>query len=339
MTETNPIAEATERRRGGVWRWAFSAIALAVLLWTCAGDSLKNRFSWTKGPSAAADRPAPDLAPPQPSLEASYRRQSPALAPSKGEAVQAPGSQEAGAPLAQVQAVYTQEFSGTRTPKAQPEAPRSIGGTPGLGSYGSASLSQTSSDKFSQLKARSAEINTSEKDLSETIAAPSRAVAAAPAPRPERGFKPETVRREERKIQDVWLRYWSNSEVVRRYEKDWFSQPDLTALYQSYVRDHDPVAYMVGLAASQSFRGLAAKYAREPMMLALLRDSIKAASLQAIGEGVSVLAGNSQLGRFVSEIDQTVRSSSSAHFSPVDQALATPKAPKEIKLPRHVQFE
>lgn len=202
-------------------------------------------------------------------------------------------------------------------------------------------MAQTGGDHFSQLKARSGRIDgpETEKDFYEAATASSLMVSSAPGPRPQARFKPETVSREERKIQNVWLSHWNGSEVVRQYEEDWFSHPDLAALYQGYARDHDPVAYMYGLAASQSFRELASKYAREPAMLSLLKDTIMAASLEALGEAVSVLAGNSKLGEFVTDFDRKVRSSNGEKFSPVEQALAAPKAPKEIKLPRQIQFE
>jgi hypothetical protein len=155
-----------------------------------------------------------------------------------------------------------------------------------------------------------------------------------------KNLKNDTVRREEPKIQQVWLKYWAQHAVVRQYEKDWFADKDLASLTEGYIQNHDPIAFMYGLAASESFRGLASKYVREPVMLALMRDAILAASYGAVAEAAGVLTGHSRLSGFVMDVDKQVRSASDEKFSPVEEALPS-KTPDNTKmcLPAKLNFE
>ncbi len=202
---------------------------------------------------------------------------------------------------------------------------------------GGGGASRASADRFVRMKGESGGLVPAGAEPASRVAAAGPGAAANPG---AKNLKNDTVRREEPKIQQVWLKYWHQHPVVRQYEKDWFANKDLASLTEGYIQKHDPIAFMYGLASSASFRDLASQYMREPVMLALMRDAILAASYGAIAEASGVLTGHSKLSGFVMDVDKKVRTASDDTFSPVDEALpsATPENTK-MRLPAKLNFE
>jgi hypothetical protein len=132
----------------------------------------------------------------------------------------------------------------------------------------------------------------------EEPAAPAQRLAftpAAPAPAtagPARGDAASAftlaVRKSEAKAQALAVQYTQRYPAIAQYGWDWMSCPDLRKLTNSYMVDHDPVAFLRGVAASKDFPELAGKYAADPAVRAFVKDALK-------GMPRDVLAASSDL--------------------------------------------
>ncbi len=102
-----------------------------------------------------------------------------------------------------------------------------------------------------------------------TAAAPEgpAAPAARPAARDAAQARADFVaqaRKHEVSVRDFAVRMTAKSPVVAQYGRDWMSHDDLKKLNDDYMRTHDPVAFMAGLARAPSFPVLLKKYAGSP---------------------------------------------------------------------------
>lgn len=90
----------------------------------------------------------------------------------------------------------------------------------------------------------------------------------------------EAARKHEGEIRAFAARMTDKYPVVRQYGKDWMSYPDLRKLNDDYQRNHDPIAFMVGLSKAPNFGTMMKKYAGRPEM----RDVVVQGMKQAPGE-------------------------------------------------------
>lgn len=102
---------------------------------------------------------------------------------------------------------------------------------------------------------------------------PAAAPAATPpasAPEPARTLSQARLnfiaaaRRHESEVVAYARKLTAQSPVIRKYGEDWMSYPDLKKLNDDYQRDHDPVAFALGLAKAPNFSVMLAKYAGAP---------------------------------------------------------------------------
>jgi hypothetical protein len=80
--------------------------------------------------------------------------------------------------------------------------------------------------------------------------------------------------------------------LLRQYGKDWMSHPDLRKLNDDYMRNHDPVAFIMGLTKAPSLGGMVQKYAGSPAILAFITQGMKEAPADLTGSAMDVLAND-----------------------------------------------
>lgn len=126
-------------------------------------------------------------------------------------------------------------------------------------------------------------------------AAPAPAAPAAPgAPArslPEaRGEFIAQARKHEADVIAFAGRLTAQSPVIRRYGYDWMQHPDLRKLNDDYMRNHDPIAFILGLSKAPSFGAMVKRYAGAPeIRAAVVLGMTKEVPTELIQSGLDVL--------------------------------------------------
>jgi hypothetical protein len=81
--------------------------------------------------------------------------------------------------------------------------------------------------------------------------------------------------------------------ILRQYAKDWMSHPDLKKLNDDYMRNHDPIAFIMGLTKAPSLGGLVKKYAGNPAIMSFVTEGVKEAPGELTSSAMDVLANDS----------------------------------------------
>lgn len=84
------------------------------------------------------------------------------------------------------------------------------------------------------------------------------------------------------------------------------SHPDLKKLNDDYMRDHDPVAFLRGVARSKNFAKLMVKYARDPALQALVKEGIAQAPGEVTSSGMALLQQDSAIKTVVSNVAEAL---------------------------------
>ena len=103
----------------------------------------------------------------------------------------------------------------------------------------------------------------------------------------------EAIRRAEGQTQSLAQAYTRRYPSIAQYGKDWMSYPDLKRLNDDYMRDHDPVRFLRGVAASKNFGKLMAKYATDPAVQSFVKEGIKQAPGDVTTSAMSLLKEDS----------------------------------------------
>lgn len=96
----------------------------------------------------------------------------------------------------------------------------------------------------------------------------------------------DLVKAGEAKISALAMAYTKKFPVIQQYGRDWMSYPDLKKLNDDYMRNHDPIAFMKGVAASPNFANLVKKYAGQKPMTDFVMDAVKQAPPGALGQAM-----------------------------------------------------
>jgi hypothetical protein len=120
---------------------------------------------------------------------------------------------------------------------------------------------------------------------------PAAAAAAKPGDKKAQanlGFT-EAARKHERDVQNWAMRMTNQYPAVRQYGKDWMSYPDLKKLNDDYSRDHDPIAFMVGLSHAPNFGTMLKKYAGVPEMRTVVMQGMKESPPELTSSAMEVM--------------------------------------------------
>jgi hypothetical protein len=90
--------------------------------------------------------------------------------------------------------------------------------------------------------------------------------------------------------------------LLRQYGRDWMSHPDLKKLNDDYMRNHDPVAFIMGLTKAPSLGGMVKKYAGSPAILAFITEGMKEAPADLTSSAMDVLSNDKVAKSLISNV-------------------------------------
>jgi len=102
-------------------------------------------------------------------------------------------------------------------------------------------------------------------------------------------------RAHEREVQALAAAYTRKYPIIAQYGRDWMRYPDLRRLDLEYAENHDPVAFIKGVAASPNFRILVRKYATQPAIQSFAKDVVTHAPADVLAAASSYLNNNQNM--------------------------------------------
>lgn len=127
------------------------------------------------------------------------------------------------------------------------------------------------------------------------------AQAQGQAPKAAGAFT-EAVRAGEAKVRAYAIAYTKKHPSVAAYGRDWMASPELKKLNDDYMKNHDPVAFMKGVAASKDFGGMIKKYATDPAIQGFVKGGIFQAPPGVVSAGMGLLKEDVSLKGLVSNV-------------------------------------
>jgi len=124
---------------------------------------------------------------------------------------------------------------------------------------------------------------------------PSGASAAGTASAPEQKKQAshesftQNARKHEGDVRRFSERMTAQYPVIRQYGRDWMKYPDLKKLNDDYVRNHDPIAFMVGLSKAPNLGTMLKQYAGKPEIREFIVQGMKQAPGELMGSAMDVL--------------------------------------------------
>jgi hypothetical protein len=112
----------------------------------------------------------------------------------------------------------------------------------------------------------------------------------------------EQARKHEADVRKFAEMMTKKNPVIRQYGKDWMSHPDLKKLNDDYMRNHDPVAFIMGLTKAPSLGTMVKQYAGNPAIIGFITDGVKAAPGELTGAAMDVLANDTVAKSLISNI-------------------------------------
>lgn len=116
----------------------------------------------------------------------------------------------------------------------------------------------------------------------------------------------ELCRNNEAKMRTLAQKYTRQYPAIARYGRDWMSYPDLKKLNDAYMRDHDPIKFLRGAAASPNFGQLVKKYATEPAIQSFVKDAMHQAPAGALSAAMDFLNQEGGLKSVVRNVAQAL---------------------------------
>ncbi len=118
--------------------------------------------------------------------------------------------------------------------------------------------------------------------------------AAAPAAKKEEAHASftESARKHEAEVHRFAVMMTNKYPAIRQYGREWMSHPDLRKLNDDYFKNHDPIAFMVGLSKAPSLGLMIKTYAGQPGMKEFVVEGMKQAPGELTGAAMEVLAND-----------------------------------------------
>ncbi|MDE2314150.1 MAG: hypothetical protein KGL04_08250 [Elusimicrobia bacterium] len=102
-------------------------------------------------------------------------------------------------------------------------------------------------------------------------------------------------RAHEGEVRALAIAYTKKYPIIAQYGRDWMSYPDLRKLGYDYMNNHDPVAFIRGVAASPNFRILVRKYAGQPAIRSFAMDVVTHAPADVLSAASAYLNNNQNM--------------------------------------------
>ncbi|MBI3565105.1 MAG: hypothetical protein HY079_07915 [Elusimicrobia bacterium] len=112
----------------------------------------------------------------------------------------------------------------------------------------------------------------------------------------------ENARKHEGDVRRFAEKMTAKYPVIRQYGRDWMSYPDLKKLNDDYARNHDPIAFMIGLSKAPNLGTMLKKYAGKPEIREFVVDGMKQAPGDLTGSAMSVLQNDRVLKDLISNV-------------------------------------
>ncbi len=90
--------------------------------------------------------------------------------------------------------------------------------------------------------------------------------------------------------------------AVRQYGRDWMRYPDLRKLNDDYMRNRDPIAFMIGLAKAPNLGKMLKKYAGQPGIKEFVVEGMKQAPGELTSSAMDVLQNDRLLKDLVANV-------------------------------------
>ena len=116
----------------------------------------------------------------------------------------------------------------------------------------------------------------------------------------------DAVRKSETELWDLAVRDARRHPSIAQASRDWMSCPDLKKLYDDYIRDPDPVAFVLGLAQSKNFAALAGRYAGDPAVRSLVTAWIRQAPEELASATLGLIREDCSLKSVVADTAQAL---------------------------------
>lgn len=139
--------------------------------------------------------------------------------------------------------------------------------------------------------------------------------AAAAARNPEKSFA-DLTRAQEAKMRALNQAYTAKYPVIAQFRREWLANPELKRLRDGFCGpaantcgaggDHDPIKFIRGVMASQSFKQLLPKYAQDPAVHAYVMDAVKQAPANLIAAASDFLNQDNNTKNFLDGIAQSL---------------------------------
>lgn len=131
--------------------------------------------------------------------------------------------------------------------------------------------------------------------IGDTSSAPAPAAAQAKSGDPKEqahsDFTQE-ARKHESDVRNYSIRMTQKYPILRQYGRDWMSHPDLKKLNDDYMRNHDPIAFIMGLSKAPSLGVMVKTYAGNPAITAFITGALKEAPADLTSSAMDVLAND-----------------------------------------------
>ena len=142
--------------------------------------------------------------------------------------------------------------------------------------------------------------------IGDTGSAPASAAAAQaksgdPKEQAHADFTQE-ARKHESDVRNYSMRMTRKYPILRQYGKDWMSHPDLKKLNDDYMRNHDPIAFIMGLAKAPSLGAMVKQYAGNPAITSYITGALKEAPADLTSSAMDVLANDKVAKSLISNV-------------------------------------
>jgi hypothetical protein len=107
-------------------------------------------------------------------------------------------------------------------------------------------------------------------------------------------------------VRTMAIAYTKRYPSIAQYGRDWMRYPDLRKIAFDYQRDHDPIAFLRGMAASKNFGKLVVKYAGDPALQSFVKESITKAPGDMTSSVMGFLKEDNTIKKVVSNVTEAL---------------------------------
>lgn len=112
----------------------------------------------------------------------------------------------------------------------------------------------------------------------------------------------QAARKNEGTVRRFAERMTAKYPVIRQYGRDWMKYPDLKKLNDDYNRNHDPIAFMVGLSKAPNLGAMLKQYAGKPEIREFVVQGVKEAPGELMGSAMEVLQNDKVMKDLVANV-------------------------------------